>query len=111
MMQAVIDNLYQYFFDIVAEGRQLDPKVLKPLADGRIFTAKMALDHDLIDDIGYWDSVMSQTRELTGCDQIKVVKYEASKDFFQMLAQAASPLNPASWLQGQPPKMMYLWQP
>jgi len=111
MMQAVIDNLYLYFFDIVVTGRQMDPDVLKPLADGRIFTAAMALEHGLIDEVGYWDSVMIQTREITGCDQIKVVRYETAKDFFQLLAQAASPLNPVSWLQGQQPRMMYLWQP
>ncbi|NCC51496.1 MAG: signal peptide peptidase SppA [Spartobacteria bacterium] len=111
MMQAVIDNLYQYFFAIVMQGRDIDAATLSPLADGSIFTAEMALRHRLIDDIGYWDAVMEKTRGLTGLDTIKIVRYEQEKGFFEMLAQASSPLDPRSWLMSRPPRMMYLWNP
>lgn len=50
--RAVLDDLYVWFVDTVAERRGLDrDKVLK-LADGRIFTGSQAKDSGLVDQLG-----------------------------------------------------------
>lgn len=50
--QQLVDNSFEWFVDIVAERRGLDRADVLRLADGRIMTGQMALDNQLIDEIG-----------------------------------------------------------
>ena len=50
--QGLIDNLYEQFVEVVAEGRKMSVEDVKPLADGRIFTGEDALSKGLIDELG-----------------------------------------------------------
>ena len=50
--QAVVDDMYALFVDILAERRGLEPSEARALADGRIFTGRQAAAHGLIDEIG-----------------------------------------------------------
>ena len=49
--QSVVDEAYDQFVNIVAEGRNMSVDDVKTLADGRIYTATQALDNGLIDGI------------------------------------------------------------
>ena len=49
--QSVVDEAYDQFVNIVAEGRNMSVDDVKALADGRIYTATQALDNGLIDGI------------------------------------------------------------
>lgn len=49
ILQSLVDDAYNQFIGIVSEGRQIDVDTLKPLADGRIYTANQAADNGLID--------------------------------------------------------------
>lgn len=51
ILQSVVDESYNQFVEIVAEGRGMSTEKVKELADGRIYTAKQALDAGLIDRI------------------------------------------------------------
>ncbi len=51
-MQALVNDSYQWFVDIVSERRSLDRAKVLTLADGRILTGRMALEVNLIDAIG-----------------------------------------------------------
>lgn len=51
-MQALVDDSYEWFVDIVADRRGLNRDVVLTLADGRIVTGRMALNAKLIDAIG-----------------------------------------------------------
>ncbi len=51
ILQSVVDESYDQFVEIVADGRGMSTKKVKELADGRIYTAKQALDAGLIDRI------------------------------------------------------------
>ena len=51
ILQAQVDEAYEQFVAIVAEGRQMPEKQVRVLADGRTYTAKQALEHGLIDGI------------------------------------------------------------
>ena len=39
---------------------------MKKLADGRVYTAKQALENGLIDGVGTWENAVAQMQELTG---------------------------------------------
>lgn len=51
IMQELIDEAYEQFLGIVCEGRKLKDSEVRPIADGRILSAKQALKAKLIDGI------------------------------------------------------------
>jgi protease-4 len=111
LLQGLIDSMYGHFLNIVMEGRAMDEATLKPLADGRIFMAKQALDLKLVDQIGYWEDVVEKTTEMLDEDEIKIVRYEQKQDFWELISQIRSPLQLPSLTESSRPHFMYLWQP
>lgn len=67
ILQGLVDEAYEQFVSIVVAGRGLSEAKVKELADGRIYTAKQALDNDLIDGIctkdEYFDKVLAEAGE------------------------------------------------
>ena len=51
IMQTLADESYQQFVEIVSKSRKMDIEKTRTLADGRIYSAKQALEHGLIDEI------------------------------------------------------------
>lgn len=51
-IQALVDDVYLMFVDLVAERRNLSPGAAKALSDGRVYTGRMAVGNKLIDAIG-----------------------------------------------------------
>jgi protease-4 len=58
--QGIVDEAYDQFVDIVCKGRHLDDNAVRKLADGRIYTAKQALDNKLIDNICTYEDFMKE---------------------------------------------------
>jgi len=52
-----VDEAYEQFVEIVAEGRKMTVEEVKRIADGRILSAKQALELNLIDEIATYDEV------------------------------------------------------
>ena len=52
ILQSLVDEAYDQFVDIVAEGRKMDTDKVKEIADGRIYSAKQAKEINLVDEIG-----------------------------------------------------------
>lgn len=50
--QALVDDMFKLFVDMVAERRKLSPAVALALADGRVYTGRLAVKKKLIDGIG-----------------------------------------------------------
>lgn len=50
--QTMVDEAYQQFVTIVAEGRQMASDTVRDLADGRIYTGKQAKELGLVDEFG-----------------------------------------------------------
>ncbi len=69
--QSLVDEAYEQFVGIVAEGRDMSVKDVKKIADGRVYTAKQAKDNGLVDEIGTFDeavSDMKSTYNLSSCE-------------------------------------------
>lgn len=62
----IIMDGYGQFFDAVKDGRKMDDKTLRPLADGRIFSGQLALENKLIDELGGLDEALTAAKKLTG---------------------------------------------
>jgi len=50
--QKLVDDMFEMFVGMVADQRKMTPSQVRSLADGRVFTGRMALKEGLIDAIG-----------------------------------------------------------
>ncbi len=88
--QAQVDEMYELFIDIIAEGRDMDPADIYPIADGRTFTANQALELDLIDGIARYEEYKEQVLGYMGNG---VVYYEQSTEMDSFAAMFGSILD------------------
>jgi len=75
IFQSLVDEAYNQFVDVIAEGRDMEVDRVKELADGRIYSAKQAFELGLIDQIGTLDEAISDmktTYELEGCEVVDI---------------------------------------
>lgn len=121
VLQGVIEELFQQFVSVVHQGREnISEQKLEALTDGRIFTAKQALEEKLIDRIGYLSDGIEWAKELADVDKTKVVIYHRPSSYtpnayssamsntggFESLINIELP----DWLTGKT-QFLYLWQP
>lgn len=68
LLQGVIDDVYQQFLDAVVEGRNLDPKEVRRIADGRIFSGRQAKAMGLVDELGTLEEAIAATAKAVGIE-------------------------------------------
>lgn len=62
--QSMVDEAYDQFVGIVADGRKLDESYVRSIADGRIYTAKQAKANKLVDDVvDTYDDAVAQMQK------------------------------------------------
>jgi len=122
IFQGVLDNMYERFLSVIAENRRnLTQEKLKPLADGRIYTARQALEYGLIDQIGYLDEAITLAKEEAGLTTARVIIYHRpgayKNNIYSQLSNSGfgtiSLLNIdlKTFVRSGTPSFMYLWSP
>ncbi len=88
-LQTFIDNTHSQFINHVASSRNMDPKRVRELADGRIYTGEQALNVELVDSLGTFSDAMGYLRKITGVsDKVKpVTKYRNAEFFKDLLSE------------------------
>jgi protease-4 len=66
IIQTMVDDLYNQFVTVVAEGRKMDPARVRQLADGRIYTGSQAKDLGLVDELGTMYDAIDGAAQLAG---------------------------------------------
>jgi protease-4 len=66
LLQTVIMDSFNQFFNAVLEGRKMSEKDLAKIADGRIFTGQQALAAGLVDELGDFQHAVDKAAELSG---------------------------------------------
>ncbi|MCE5038308.1 signal peptide peptidase SppA [Staphylococcus auricularis] len=84
IMQSIIDDSFDRFVNIVKDGRNMNEKKVRELADGRIYTAQQAKSNGLIDEIGYEDDVIKGLSKEIKVEEPEVFEYDASGSFFTL---------------------------
>ncbi|OCP34721.1 signal peptide peptidase SppA [Ensifer sp. LC163] len=79
MIQAMIDDSYSWFVDLVAERRKLPRAEALLLADGRIFTGRQALGLKLVDKLGGDDEIRTFLADKKVSKDLPVVDWEAPR--------------------------------
>lgn len=89
--QEYVNESYEQFVDIVAEGRGMDVAAVKQIADGRVYTAKQAKANGLIDEISSFEdakAAMLKENKLDDCTFQNVI-YTPKNDIYSLLSQKA----------------------
>ena len=74
IMQGMIDEYYELFIEVVAEGRGLNKEEVRNLATGQIYTGTEAKELGLIDELGNLDTAIDLTAEIAGIED-PIVEY------------------------------------
>jgi protease-4 len=120
IVQTIIDQLHGRFVDVIVEGRKPLPREeIMKLADGRIYTARQALDLKLVDRVGYLDGAVEGIKKTLQLEKAVVVTYHRPGTYkgtvYSELGGNTTVVNilPQD-LEGLLPKgmqFMYLWAP
>jgi protease-4 len=85
-MQGVVDDLNARFLEVVEVGRpSLDASRVEVLADGRIYTARQALDFGLIDQVGFLEETIEVVEKRAGIEESRVVTYHRPNEYVNNL--------------------------
>jgi len=76
IMQGMIDEYYEHFIDVVAEGRELRKEEVRNLATGQLYTGTAAKELGLIDELGGLDTAIDLATELAGIEAPIVEYYQ-----------------------------------
>ena len=113
--QRVINEAYNRFVKVVAEGRGMDEEEVRKLADGRVYTGQQALTLGLVDALGYLDDGIAKAADLGGIkDTPRVVLYRRASSLTELLmgAQASFSGGWAHFLDSAlMPSLAYRWVP
>lgn len=115
--QSLVDESYERFVTIVALARKMDARDVLPLADGRVYTAKQAMENGLIDNVESYEKALARMEELTGVPGYEKV-FARSVSLLDYIFYSIQEIMPksdmesineltSSRLQGVP---LYYWQ-
>jgi protease-4 len=75
-MQQMIENNYRRFIQLVAEGRNLEPKEVERIAQGRVWAGKTAQELGLVDKFGNLQDAVQAAADLTDIEKYDVIYVE-----------------------------------
>jgi protease-4 len=122
VLEGIIRQFFQQFLTVVQEGRkEIEEEKLQELADGRVFTAKEALQEELIDRIGYPVDGIEWAKQIAGVEKARVVIYHRPSGYKPNVYGSAMSSDGGvgalinvelpDWLSSNGAQFLYLWQP
>jgi protease-4 len=76
IMQGMVDEYYEQFVDVVAQGRGLSTEQVRDLATGQLYSGTEAKELGLVDELGDLDTAINLAAGLAGIEAPKVVYYQ-----------------------------------
>lgn len=108
----IVDQAYQRFIRVVAQGRKLSLDDVKALANGKVYTAEEALKLKLVDEIGYLDDAIREAQRQANSFDSKVIRYARPFNPLALLEVEARgtglKIDAEAIHQLQTPEMLYL---
>ncbi|MFJ7467634.1 signal peptide peptidase SppA [Peribacillus frigoritolerans] len=89
ILQDMIDNSYDQFVKIIADGRGMTEKEVREIADGRIYDGRQAKENHLIDDFGHLDDVIAAMKTDIGKEDAQVIRYTDEVGFGSLFSMGA----------------------
>ena len=90
-MQAQVDDIYERFLQVVAEGRAMSRDEVHAVAQGRVWTGRQALARGLVDELGGLRRAVVLAQVQAGIDaqqEVSLVPYPGPRSFVDVLTGA-----------------------
>lgn len=83
VIQALVDETYLEFAQIVATGRgmELEKVTTGSIGDGSIFSGRKAQELGLVDGLGFFEDALAKAKELANAPDADVVRYYSTHSF------------------------------
>lgn len=95
IFQSLVDEAYDQFVGIVADGRKMSDKEVRKIADGRVYTAKQAKKIGLIDEVATYEEAVKDMKkrfELESCN-VNNIEYQEDDSLFSRLMRSVSQIT------------------
>lgn len=118
MLQEMIDDSYDRFVEIIAEGRQMSEQNVRKVADGRIMNGRQAIEVGLADDFGKTGDVIEAMKADYKLENATVFEFGPVDNFASLFALKAhdmfggdveTAIMKKILTEHQAPRMMYLY--
>lgn len=86
IVRSILNDSYDGFVDVIANGRDLPEDRVREIADGRIYNGIQALELDLIDEFGYEEDVISAIKSDLELENASVIHYGMPNDLSSLLS-------------------------
>lgn len=90
LMQNMVNHGYELFTQRCADGRKMPVDEIKRIAEGRVWTGKMAKDLKLVDELGGIDRAIAVAAERAEIENYTVMSYPKQEDFFSSLLSSGT---------------------
>lgn len=91
IFQALVDESYNDFVQIVADGRGMNLETVREIADGRIYSGRQALANGLVDELGDLQDAITKAADLGGIGGTpRIIEYEHAPSFDALLSGFAA---------------------
>ncbi len=84
-VQEYVDNIYQAFLENVADHRKLDADAVDAIAQGRVWSARQALENKLVDEIGGLQDAIQAGADQAGLHVFKVEHFPEDLSEMELL--------------------------
>lgn len=117
IFQNLVDEDYDEFVRVIAEGRNLPEGRVRELADGRIYSGRQAEDLGLVDELGDLETASGVAEELAGVEETTTVRYTQEPGFTELLQARLAPQKPEALKileeagLDPSPELQYLYRP
>ena len=92
--QEICDESFTQFIEVIAEGRGMDEAVVRVLADGRVYTAKQAMQNGMIDGIESFQTTLERMTYDLGYNTLEVAHYSyIAPETFMDYMMAGDPIG------------------
>ncbi|MGE7877436.1 signal peptide peptidase SppA [Peribacillus muralis] len=89
ILQNMINNSYDRFVKVIADGRGMTEQEVRKIADGRIYDGRQAKENHLIDDFGHLDDVIAAMKTDIGKKDAQVIRYTDEAGFGSLFSMGA----------------------
>ena len=87
VLNSSVNYAYRRFLQIVAEGRNLPVDTVDTLAQGRVWSAPDALEHDLIDGVGSLEQAVAAAAGRAGLEDYETVQVELPRSASELILE------------------------
>ncbi|MEW9500679.1 signal peptide peptidase SppA [Jeotgalibacillus marinus] len=90
IVESILNDSYDGFVDVIANGRGMSQERVREIADGRIYNGIQALELGLIDEYGYEEDVIAALKEDLELEGAQVINYTMTNSFGSLLSLQAN---------------------